>query len=166
MVGRDTPEPIRSGTPCKPSLVQAVVVEPRIPRIYPWGVSTSRTLKGEYTMPKKNNDASEIPALEREIWSKKNVPVALAAQYLGMSSDTIYAGLQDERMPFGFGVYKKATETWTYHISPGALVKYRNGELPAYRLREVQKIFVEGAEQLLNTKLQGLSQIVAKVCGV
>lgn len=27
-------------------------------------------------MPKKNNDASEIPALEREIWSKKNVPVA------------------------------------------------------------------------------------------
>lgn len=31
---------------------------------------------------------------------------------------------------------------------------------------EVQKIFVEGAEQLLNTKLQGLSQIVAKVCGV
>ena len=30
-------------------------------------------------MPKKNNDASEIPALEREIWSKKNVPVALAA---------------------------------------------------------------------------------------
>ena len=117
-------------------------------------------------MPKKNNDASEIPALEMEIWSKKNVPVALAAQYLGMSSDTIYAGLQEERMPFGFGVYKKATETWTYHISPGTLVKYRNGELPAYRLREVQKIFVEGAEQLLNTKLQGLSQIVAKVCGV
>lgn len=27
-------------------------------------------------MPKKNNDASEIPALEREIWSKKNVPLA------------------------------------------------------------------------------------------
>lgn len=117
-------------------------------------------------MPKKNNDASEIPALEREIWSKKNVPVALAAQYLGMSSDTIYAGLQEERIPFGFGIYRKSTETWTYHISPGALVKYRNGELPAYRLREVQKIFVEGAEQLLNTKLQGLSQIVAKVCGV
>ena len=31
MVGRDTPEPIRSGTPCKTSHGQAVVVEPRIP---------------------------------------------------------------------------------------------------------------------------------------
>lgn len=38
-VGRDTPEPIRSGTLCKTSQMQAVVGEPRIPRIYPWGVS-------------------------------------------------------------------------------------------------------------------------------
>nr|DAV06342.1 MAG TPA: hypothetical protein [Caudoviricetes sp.] len=33
MVGRDTPEPIRSGTPCKTSHGQAVVVEPRISRL-------------------------------------------------------------------------------------------------------------------------------------
>ena len=33
MVGRDTPEPIRSGTPCKTLLAQAVVVEPRISRL-------------------------------------------------------------------------------------------------------------------------------------
>nr|DAE62748.1 MAG TPA: hypothetical protein [Caudoviricetes sp.] len=33
MVGRDTPEPIRSGTPCKTLQTQAVVVEPRIPRL-------------------------------------------------------------------------------------------------------------------------------------
>lgn len=114
-------------------------------------------------MPKKNNDASEIPALEREIWSKKNVPVALAAQYLGMSSDTIYAGLQEERIPFGFGIYRKATETWTYHISPGALVKYRNGELPAYRLKEVQQMFADGAESLINAKMSALSQVLNKV---
>lgn len=31
MVGRDTSKPIRSGTPCKTSHGQAVVVEPRIP---------------------------------------------------------------------------------------------------------------------------------------
>lgn len=116
-------------------------------------------------MPKKNNDASEIPALEREIWSKKNVPVALAAQYLGMSSDTIYAGLQDERMPFGFGVYKKATETWTYHISPGALVKYRNGELPAYRLREVQQIMAEGVQSIVGEYMSNLRRMAEKVCG-
>ena len=30
---RDTPEPIRLGRPCKTSLVQAVVVEPGIPRL-------------------------------------------------------------------------------------------------------------------------------------
>lgn len=44
MVGRDTPKPIRSGTPCKTSHGQAVVVEPRIPRLSPWGVSTSEYL--------------------------------------------------------------------------------------------------------------------------
>ena len=32
-VGRDTPEPIRSGTSCKTSLVHAVMVELRIPRL-------------------------------------------------------------------------------------------------------------------------------------
>nr|DAJ41558.1 MAG TPA: hypothetical protein [Caudoviricetes sp.] len=32
MVGRDTPKPIRSGRPCKTSLVKAAVSEPRIPR--------------------------------------------------------------------------------------------------------------------------------------
>ena len=34
-VGRGTPEPIRSGTPCKTSHGQAVVIEPRIPRQKP-----------------------------------------------------------------------------------------------------------------------------------
>lgn len=38
-VGRDTPEPIRSGRLCKTRL-RATVSEPRIPRIYPCGVST------------------------------------------------------------------------------------------------------------------------------
>lgn len=116
-------------------------------------------------MPKKNNDASEIPALEKEIWSKKNVPVALAAQYLGMSSDTIYAGLQEERIPFGFGIYRKSTETWTYHISPGALVKYRNGELPFYRLKEVQQTFIEGVEKVINAKMSMIRQMFDRMFG-
>lgn len=37
MVGRDTPEPIRLGTPCKPSQ-EAVVVEPRIPPALAGGI--------------------------------------------------------------------------------------------------------------------------------
>lgn len=41
MVGRDTSEPIRSGRLCK-TCVQAVVSEPRISWIYPWGVSITR----------------------------------------------------------------------------------------------------------------------------
>lgn len=32
-VGRDMPEPIRLGTPCKTLLAQAVVIEPRIPQL-------------------------------------------------------------------------------------------------------------------------------------
>lgn len=39
MVGRDTPEPNARGDHVRPRTVQATVSEPRIPRIYPWGVS-------------------------------------------------------------------------------------------------------------------------------
>ena len=47
-----------------------------------------------------------------------------------------------------------------------ALVKYRNGELPAYRLREVQQMFADGAESLINAKMSALSQVLDKVVSV
>lgn len=115
-------------------------------------------------MPKKNPANANIP--DEEILRHPNVPLALAAKYIGSSSTTVRYALQDERVPFGFAARNPETDTWAYNISPQLLIKYKHGDLPTYRLGEVQKIFVEGAEQLLNTKLQGLNQFFAKVCGV
>ncbi len=112
-------------------------------------------------MPKKNIAASDIP--DEEILRYPNVPVPLAAKYIGSSSETIYRALQDERAPFGFAIYNPKTETWTNHISPGLLVKYKRGELPTYRLNEVIKLFVEGAQELLDAKMSGLSRLLESV---
>lgn len=113
-------------------------------------------------MPKKNIAASDIP--DEEILRYPNVPVPLAAKYIGSSTETIYRALQDERAPFGFATYNPKTGTWTNHISPGLLIKYKRGDLPTYRLGEVQKLIMEGAEELINAKLSGLKAVLDKIC--
>ena len=90
----------------------------------------------------------------------RNVPVELAARYIGMSSKTIYSGLQDRTSPFGHAVLNRETNTWTYHISPGLLIRYERGELPAYNLREVMDIVAEGVEQIVNAKLSNLKKMM------
>lgn len=114
-------------------------------------------------MPKKNIEASNIP--DEEILRHPNVPVALAARYIGSSTPTIYQGLQDERLPFGFATYNPTTQTWTYNISPGLLVKYKRGDLPTYRLREVQQIMAEGVQSIVGEYMSNLRRMAEKVCG-
>lgn len=103
------------------------------------------------------------PPTDEEILSYTNVPVDVAAPYIGWSPRTIYAALQDDRAPFGFAVENKETKTWSYNISPGLLVKYKRGDLPTYRLQEVQGVIVEGVETLLNAKMEGLNKILCEV---
>ena len=52
-------------------------------------------------MPRKT---TVPPPGDDEIMSHSNVPVDLAARYIGWSSTTIYYALQDQRAPFGFAV--------------------------------------------------------------
>ena len=92
-----------------------------------------------------------------------NVPVELAARYIGWSSVTIYYALQDRRAPFGFATQNPKTKTWTYNISPGLLVRYKRGELPAYNLREAMDIVADGVEQIVNAKLSGLKKMMEAV---
>lgn len=56
-----------------------------------------------------------------------NVPVNVAAQYLGTSQQFIRILLQRERAPIGTAVQMSGTK-WTYHVSPGLLVEYKNGK--------------------------------------
>lgn len=88
---------------------------------------------------------------DEEIMEYANVPVDVACRYLGTSSPTLYYALQDERAPFGFAV-KSPNGGWTYNISPGALVKYKHGDLPAWKLKEIQTAMVEGVEKILEAR--------------
>ena len=71
----------------------------------------------------------DLPAVtDQDILSCDNVPVELAARYLGSSTATLYEALQDERVPFGWAVQRNSH--WSYNISPGALVRYKREGLP------------------------------------
>ena len=107
--------------------------------------------------------AVKEPPTDEQILRHSNVPILLASEYIGWSTTTLYRALQDERAPFGFAVRNDKTDSWTYHISPGLLVKYKRGELPTYRLNEVIKLFVEGAQELLDAKMSGLSRLLESV---
>lgn len=90
---------------------------------------------------------------EEEILAYDNVPVAVACAYINMSCPTMYRALQDERAPFGFASHNPDGQ-WTYNISPGALVKYKRGELPLWRLGEVQQVAVEGIERIIDIRIE------------
>ena len=79
---------------------------------------------------------------DEEILSYNSVPMGVAAKYIGWSSCNIVLALQQERAPFGIAA--RTGSTWTYNISPGLLVKYKRGELEAWRLHDFLKFL--GAE--------------------
>lgn len=107
-------------------------------------------------MPKKTQH--EIPT-EDEIMRQNNVPVEMAARYIGWSTPTLYYALQDQRAPFGVAV-KSPKGGWAYNISPGLLVKYKKGDLPTYRLQEVVDLAAEGVQRALQEQVSGLNYIL------
>ena len=101
--------------------------------------------------------ATKRPLTDEEIMAYDNVPIDVAARYIGWSSPTIY------RAPFGFAVCSGETGTWTYNISPGLLVKYKRGDLPTYRLRELEEVMVRHVQEALDLRLAGVSALMGKV---
>lgn len=67
-----------------------------------------------------------IRPTEEEIKGYDNVPVPVAAKFIGTSATTLYRALKDGRAPFGFAVH---SVDWSYNISPGLLIAYKNGTL-------------------------------------
>ena len=96
------------------------------------------------------------PLTDEEIMAYDNVPIDVAAR-------TIYRALREERAPFGFAVCSEETGTWTYNISPGLLVKYKRGDLPTYRLRELEEVMVRHVQEALDLRLAGVSALMGKV---
>lgn len=109
-------------------------------------------------MPRKSTIP---PPTDQEIAALANVPPELAARYIGWSAPTLYRALQENRAPFGFAV--ECPGSWAYNISPGLLMKYRSGDLPTYRLKEVEQLAVEGVERALDLRLSALSRVIEGV---
>lgn len=74
-------------------------------------------------MPKIPTDA--------EIMEYDNVPVPVAAAYLGLGVRSLWSALQQGTAPFGYAVRGEADGSrWISQISPGLLVGYKNGTIP------------------------------------
>ena len=94
---------------------------------------------------------------DQEILACDNVPVEMAARYLGSSTATLYEALQDERVPFGWAVQRNSN--WAYNISPGALVRYKREGLPMYKLKDVSEIICEDVNRLIDQRMTLVGQL-------
>lgn len=105
------------------------------------------------------------PPTDEEILAYDSVPPEVASRYIKMSAPTIYAGLRQGRIPFGFAVENKETKTWTYNISPGGLVKYKREGCPVIRLGELRELMADSAKEALDTKMQSITRLIDAVIG-
>lgn len=113
-------------------------------------------------MPKR---CSAVPPSDKEILGYSNVPVTVAAKYVGSSSTTIMWALQEERAPYGYATQNPKTGTWAYNISPGALVKYKKGELPVWKIKEIVAMAAEGVEKVLDTRMAATQKVLDRLMG-
>lgn len=108
-------------------------------------------------MPRKTT--KQTPT-DEDILAYSNVPVDLAARYIGWSSCNVARALQQERALFGMAA-KTSETTWSYNISPGLLIKYKAGELQAYRLNEVIKLAADGVERIIDSRMAAVAALVS-----
>ena len=89
-------------------------------------------------MPKRKKAPPAVPT-DEEILAYDNVPIAVAARYIGMSENSLRLALREERARYlGFAVMGMGH--LVYNISPGGLVRYkRNGGeiIPFEHLQDV-----------------------------
>jgi len=89
---------------------------------------------------------------EAEILAYDNVPVPIAAAYIGLSPTKVREKLIQGTAPFGFSVKGEGSSNWTYQISPGLLVNYKKGELRMWPQDELIKRLVDEVEDILNLR--------------
>lgn len=111
-------------------------------------------------MPKRVTiNVNDVPT-EADIRYYQNVPVDVAAKFLGSSPTTIKNALKEGRAPFGFAAKNPEKNAYTYHISPERLIRYHTGELPMYNINEIMQFAAAGIEDLLKAK----TELLDKVC--
>ncbi len=110
---------------------------------------------------------STKPAPTREeILSYDNVPYQVAAKYIGWSDVTLRNALQQGTAPFGCAARNLETGTYAYNVSPGLLVKYKEGDLQAWRLNDVINLARDGMQDVLNAQMDAMADMFAAMKGL
>lgn len=101
-------------------------------------------------MPRRRKYPRIVPT-DGEIAQYDNVPVIVAAKYLGISVSKLYYALQDGRAPFGFAAMTRHEShvSYTYHISPGMLINYKRGGLSCPSPGEVMRVLMDAVQDML-----------------
>lgn len=107
---------------------------------------------------------ANIPT-DDEIWGYNNVPYGIAARYLGWSDITVRRALQQGRAPFGMAAQNPDTGSWSYNISPGALIAYKHGELEMYSLRDLVDMISGAVQRELDTRLAASRSALMQIIG-
>lgn len=105
--------------------------------------------------------ASAATPTEEEILSYTNVPLEVAAKYIGWSSCNIATALQQERAPYGHAAQTGVSRdtgypTYTYNISPGLLVAYKRGNMEAWKLGQLAKVIAAEFGAMIDEKMDSM----------
>lgn len=109
---------------------------------------------------------SERTPTDEEIRTYDNVPVEVAAKYIGWSSCNVAYALQQERAPYGHAAQTgvntdTGVPTYTYNISPGLLIAYKNGDLEAWKLGGLVKVLRNEIDSVINQRLMDVVALFA-----
>lgn len=107
---------------------------------------------------------NQVPT-EAEIRQYSNVPVDVAARYLGSSTTTIKLALQEGRAPFGFAARNPEKGCHTYQISPERLIRYQTGDLTMCSVNEIMRFAAAGIEDILEAKTKQMTKIFNALVG-
>lgn len=105
----------------------------------------------------------EVPT-DAEILAYDNVPVPVAAAYLGCGVNSLREALQQGRAPFGYAVRSGADDgKWMPQISPGQLVAYKNGTLPTVDEGKIVAMLTEAVNKVLELRSNAALEVLAGV---
>lgn len=99
---------------------------------------------------------------DAEILSYDNVPVPVAAAYLGCGVLTLREALQQGKAPFGYAVRSGLDGgKWMPQISPGQLVAYKNGTLPSVDEGKIVAMLADVVEKVLDLRSRAAVEVLA-----
>lgn len=103
---------------------------------------------------------------DEDIRSYNNVPIDVAARYIGWSSCNIVYALQQQMAPYGHAAQtgineKTGRPTYTYNISPGLLIAYKRGDLEAWKLGKLLKMLRQEINEIIDQRLMDVVAMFA-----